>query len=282
MSSLLTRANWGALGPPPGTGLDRGHPLAQGLLLAYPLNEMGGSLVHNYGSGIGSTSSQRFPGTFTGPVWEYGARISSSTNYITLSNVASSRIVNPVPDSGTFSCWHNNKQGTWSANSCPFFTGAASGVYQLGITIWSGTSQLIGGMVYPANDRRVLVTASSYMALNRWHHIAVTYTPTETYLYVDGRIVGSNSYAATYASSNLSGYEFYSGVGSSSLVQSMAALVKNLRFYNRALTPAEIQQLYSDPWAGYQLPRSPLHLLGHTGSTIIRPSTFVGSRQRCW
>ena len=98
----------------------------------------------------------------------------------------------------------------------------------------------IGTATQGYQELDVPITASDYT--NGWHLITAVYDGQKKYLYKDGILIGSqvatgalgtSGTATAYIGSNLGTGEFFNG------------LIDEVRLYNRALSPAEVSQLYN-------------------------------------
>jgi hypothetical protein len=89
--------------------------------------------------------------------------------------------------------------------------------------------------------------ANKPLALNTWYYIAATYDGNAVNLYVNGVLAGSTTLANGYAPSPT---PLVLGASSWASYGYAKALIDEFTFYDRALTPGEIQSLYS--YAGGQ------------------------------
>ena len=98
-----------------------------------------------------------------------------------------------------------------------------------------------------------------------WHHVGFTWDPTKgIQMYVDGKT--NNFYAATASSINNTVNLLIGGYISSDFT--INGLMDDVRVYNRALTPAEVDQLYS--WAPSPIVK--LEMDEGTGTTLYDSS----------
>lgn len=87
-----------------------------------------------------------------------------------------------------------------------------------------------------------------------WNHVGVAYDKISIRFYVNGNLLNTTAKTssitlATYQAS-ISALN-YNG----SIVNNLAGKITGCHAFGRALTPSEIQQLYSDPWAMYRMRR---------------------------
>ncbi len=82
--------------------------------------------------------------------------------------------------------------------------------------------------------------------LNRWHHFTVTISQSGNYMYLDGIVVSSLP-ATDFPINNLPlhiGGPHVGCGGGCGLIEYFAGSMDDIRIYNRALSPTEVQQLY--------------------------------------
>ena len=121
------------------------------------------------------------------------------------------------------------------------------------------------------------VTGTAPVALNAWTHLAVTYDGATIALYVNGALAGSRSMSGPIATSaaplriggNAVWGEYFSG------------LIDEVRIYNRALSPAEIQADMStavaSPEAGDTTPPTVAVISPATATTVSGTVVLVAS-----
>lgn len=86
---------------------------------------------------------------------------------------------------------------------------------------------------------------------NAWHHIAAVRDEYKLKLYFDGELAGSSNYGAygiDYSSSHplyIGAIVYYSGDTAASKNTTFDGMIDDVSIYNRALTDAEIEELYS-------------------------------------
>jgi Domain of unknown function (DUF4347)/Cadherin domain/Right handed beta helix region/Laminin G domain len=96
------------------------------------------------------------------------------------------------------------------------------------------------------------VTTTASVNDNNWHHVAVTVGPSGNTLYIDGV-----AQAVTYSTGNAAAQRFYNNVSGLNVMEigvnqtsggpgaQLAALMDDVRFYNRALSSTDMAQLYA-------------------------------------
>lgn len=94
-----------------------------------------------------------------------------------------------------------------------------------------------------AGDTRVIVPASaSNYPLNTWAYYTLVWTPSGTTLYQNGTVLGTNNTAPSV--SNIAN-AFHIARQGGTFISYFAGALDDFRIYNRALSAAEIKQLYS-------------------------------------
>jgi hypothetical protein len=85
------------------------------------------------------------------------------------------------------------------------------------------------------------VTSNSLLSTNKWYHIVGTYDGTVMKLYIDGALDNSRSYVGGIPTSDddliIGGYYSTDFLSNSK--------IDDVRIYNRALSAAEVKQLYN-------------------------------------
>lgn len=95
---------------------------------------------------------------------------------------------------------------------------------------------------YVVNDA---VFATVPLSLGTWHHIAGTLSGTETRIYWDGQVVGTGAHSGGIPAS---GAPLRIGIGET--FEPWLGEVDEVRLWNLARTPAEVQSFMSSPLAG--------------------------------
>jgi len=221
-----------------------GHPLASGLVAAFVFHEGGGLVTRTVrGEDVGVLTD--------GAIWRVGALGSSisfdgtndhvliahsprlAVNAADLSIVA---MVNPT----NFSTFRGILGKTVS--NIP-----ASYDYYLVAT--SGLPRLFRGD--GVNGAPPSVTGNVAVATGRWSHVAVTMQGTNVRHFLNGLDNGSGTLSTTMADTG-------ANVRIGSRADNATPFIGEMAFvylYNRALTPAEIQQLYISPYSIFEAPR---------------------------
>lgn len=217
--------------PPLGAVPNFAHPLSQGLVGWWLFNEQGGIKANDI-SGRGNNGT-----LIGGPTWNNQSLSFDGTNdYVVTGNYATS----------------NSSPMTWSVWVNPTATSNNTN----GIIGYSTTSPeriaLVSGHSGANTDKWAIYTpGSGYIfgsthGLNQWYHLVMVFDGTNVSLYVNG-VLDISPTAASYTAGtipfafgrfyyNLNGYYF-------------PGSLDDVRVYNRALSAAEVQQLYETPFA---------------------------------
>lgn len=229
---------------PLGSQLQLGDPINAGLVGYWLLNENGGARVNDL-------SSNGNHGAITGGSWvggKYGPSLvfSGSTDVTLTASI-------PVTSGITYVVWcrrSTDHTGVLIANR------------------WTQLRVVTANVSWYADlDAAGVTTTTNPIAIGPWYCIAVTQVGTAYAIYVDGVSVLSGATVAMdntdlrkYLGCNVPGNTTFYGAMSSAAI------------YNRALTAAEIAQLYREPFCGLCRRRVELWT-GATSPTIVTPST---------
>ena len=145
---------------------------------------------------------------------------------INLSNV-------PQQTNGSLTVWAKSLTSQYHYIVAPDLFGAGNALKQ-------STDTYLGGELIPSFGGMV-TSMGLGSANNQWHHLAITYDGTNIYVYTDGVLKATTAFAGSFAqylakyhigfSANESGYWY--------------GCLDDLRFYTRALSPTEVQNLAS-------------------------------------
>lgn len=245
---LLVASEWGA-------NSDAPH-LWRGLVGAWPLQEPGGMTAFD-------VSGWKQNGTLTGgPTRDVG-----SIGRYTSHNGSNQAIV--VPDSPALTFPADFTVLAWAK---PVSTDAA-GVFlakrhvsptATGFLI-SQSAAADGRWAFGVHrDGTVVSNTSNVAPTGDWQHLVVRRAGEDLTYYVDGKVqTATGSIAGEIDSSE----SLYYGTDRN-LTADCTGSLGPLAIYTRALAPAEIQQLYADPWAMYRL-RTVVHPVA-----VAEPSGF--------
>ena len=229
--SIITK-RWRDRKPPLGSQINWGHPLSKGLVGCWLMNEGGGNVV----SDIARKNNGTLPSS--GITWGYkksGIVLNfTATNNI---NLGTPTILAPTtPFSVT--AWVS-RSGNIVGND---------GI----ISSKTDTSGNLGWLLYAnstANKARflaagVVAESNSAIPLNTLTHLVGVWNGTKVLLYVNGVLQTTQGSGTSQP--------YYSGVsariGQYSVFEKWAGYISSISFYNRALSPSEIQSLYVEPY----------------------------------
>ncbi len=235
--------------PPCGTQLNRSHPLSQGLVGCWLMNEGGGQKAFDSVGG-------RNIGTLTNgaayQVKQLGSCVSCDGTNDYISQTTISSVLN-LTSSCSFSYWLNiNAQpatnvwfrtidhyGGTIASSSPYG-------YFMGYVDVSGTKNLALYYGNASSSGSLLVAYT--LTIGSWYNIVMIHndsTDTDSF-YVNGVLVGSGTgKTQNPASKPTSPLYFMSEDGTGKFVK---GYLKDVKIYNRPLSGNEVQQLYTNPY----------------------------------
>jgi hypothetical protein len=224
--------------------LQRGHPLARGLVAAYPFYEGSGGALNDL-------SGNRNTGSLTnGPTWSGGQAGTSL-----LFNGSSQRVDIPNapslnPAFITIAAWvRSNAAGGFGFIVNKNYDGS-SVAYSL--SIGGAQSPFFDGMAYYDGAWNFSSVTTDIRGDNKWHFVVGSYDGVTLKYYLDAKLDASLSHSGSLPTTNtqplyigeyVNNAEFFGGY------------IDGLLIYNRALSASEIAQLYFDSFAMYR-PRS--------------------------
>lgn len=256
---------------PPYPRLQRGHPLARGLVLGLPLYEGSGLTTNDLsGSGLG--------GTLTGgPTWQAGQagwclEAAGTSDYVTCPtpNAALAAAAPAV----TVACWVNLATNGQYAYYVACYNGSTLGKNgYVGFTLWAydNAKFTIGnGTGVPTDCVGATNLASFY---GKWTHLCGTYDGVTQCVYVDGVLDASNAPAANGAISYNGLYSTVDNVRVGSYSFAGGSLIDGVSVHGYAMTASGVAALYADSWAMYRRPSWRL-------KSAAAP-TFAGEEEGC-
>ena len=216
--------------------LQRGHPLARGLVLALPFWERGGVTVRD--------EAIRQPGTFTatGCSW-----VQSQLGPAVRLDGSAGAIEWPEPPNSETDLNTGTVAG-WFRTSSPGAGYRGLFVKQLAYGLFIVDSVLTAYDWGPDNTPR---STGVNVADGFWHHTAFVFrsgVAGGSAIYIDGKLVLSTSITI---SSHANGFAIGSG-DNPATIQLLNGDIGGSTLHNRALIPAEIASLYLDPWGMYR------------------------------
>lgn len=225
----------------PGTELDTTHPLADGLVGLWLMNEGSGTSVADL-SGNGNHA------TITDMTWKPGKHGDSLEADVVTENAVTSYI--PSTTDMTIAGW------LYPTSTALTFRVWTAGSRQFELLIWGNQWNAYGQGydIYHATD--------SLVELNKWTHIAVVSNPSSNYsaLYINGQ---TNSNLEGAANASTPGVLYPAGSSNAT----MYGKYDSVYAWERALTASEIQQLYREPFA----------MISDTGASRISGASWTDS-----
>jgi len=219
------------------SGSGSGGASAGGLIAYYPLDGNG----HD-ASGNGYDATLIHSPLFT--AGEFGRAVEFSTagaKYVLLPSILNYPAVATTSYALTVSLWFKSTTG-----DCPLYYEDNTGI--AGIRL--GTDDKIYASVFDhGSGTDELVTSGTYTD-GKWHHVVDTYDGGTETLYVDGELVGSQSGVSELGITGDPSARLGMGIvcgwphGSCAYHWLDNGAIDDVRFYNRALSAAEVMQLY--------------------------------------
>ena len=253
----VTVAN--ALPPPPPPP----PPPPSGLVAAWGFNEGSGSTTAD-ASGKGHT------GTLSNATWtaggKFGAALSfdGSSSWVTVADAPDL----DLSDGMTLEAWVRPSALGTSWRTVLFKERSGGVVYSLYANQYSG---LPVGQVYIGGEQNA--TGTAQLPLDTWTHVAVTFDGTSLRLYVDGTLTNT-----TAISGAMSGSDGPLRIGGNAIWNEwFDGLIDELRIYDRALSPTEIQTDMQTPVADTSPPSVPGGLIAATSGSTVNLSWTASS-----
>jgi hypothetical protein len=247
--------------------LQRGSPLAQGLVAGWPFSEGSGGAIYDL-------SGNQLNGTLTAAPW-VGSPFGSALNFVAASNANASisGSLNEVPQ-WTMAAWV--KLTSLPASSAAAIIGHADAVTAaaawssvLGITSSGG----IDGYFFNGSPQHVLGTTA--IATGAWRFVAVSMDSTNNVYraYLDGKDdTASAPSTSTGPSANVTGLAMAfttGGFAPNDFTQRLDAIVADVKIWKRALSAADIAMLYFDSFSIYRSRSRPGTLSSIAGATAL-------------
>lgn len=250
----LTRAlrGWGYTKPKPGYRPDLSHPLTTGLVANWVFNEGGGTVIrdcsgNNY-TGTMSTAAQGTTwkaGMLNGPgVFFGGSNTSCQVDCGNVTNIGPTGAL-------TLSAWITIS----TINSVPCIVGKGKNYSMLFSNNNGRTLRYWNG--YTLNDPSDVIVPYNTLAL-----ATITVGEDTCTFYLNGRKTSSTTspttgrVGSTNSSNLFIGYYASGGSGNR-----WPGFIDDVRIYNRALSAAEVQQIYYEPFAHWQPPAPKIFIM---------------------
>lgn len=206
--------------------LQRGDPLARGLIAAYPFHEGAGKVLHD-------ASGNRHDGTLqNAPPW-IGGRAGSCLSFNGSNQSVDTGISNLPLTNLTISFWGNESSG--NGGRIFGYENASSGSNGIALYFPGGPKLIM------RNNGTSYDMGWGSIALGKWFHYVITISSIAgAVLYLNSAVVNSNSNARSYTSSGVTFHIGSAGAGGNYF----KGLIDDVRIYNRALSAAEVKLSY--------------------------------------
>jgi len=220
--------------------VDPTHPMGQGIVGWWPMQEGVGTVIRdigqygNHGAWVGSTNSW-----VAGNLGKAVNLTGASGGYISIPSSASLQVANAM----TACIWANRTSA--GVNGALFHKGTLGSSYGDWCLVYDGSYSTYPDfrIAYPSSG---LIVGIGTPATNTWHFIVATFDKANAKLFVNGTQVDSKPYTTAIAQTATPlNIGVYYGVP-----YAHAGPLAHARLYNRALSAAEIAQIYADPWVG--------------------------------
>jgi hypothetical protein len=239
--------------PPMSAQINWSHPLSKGLTSCCLLNEGGGLAIKDIAQNYISTATAfTWPATSLNSNLGTQAAFDGSTSTVFLK---SPDLVIPSNSPGlTFSCWVNSS-GNIATDSQRFMVLATGGLGSQFSLLMGRTANKMSAFARTSSSGLIQIDSSITISTNTWYHVCATMTTGAFNLYINGNNVGTN------ATSDLTGTigsivsTWNITLGSISGTAVLTGKMAVALIHTRALTPSEVQQLYSSPYCFLQPPR---------------------------
>jgi len=168
--------------------------------------------------------------------------ISSSLDFVGLSAITMSAWVNTdtVDPGERIIMWEDATDGNGNEISISLSDGSTSAFWKAGGEIY----------VSPCETAASVTAVTEFPDDSDWVHLTVTYNGSETSIYVNGILDNSVSGSGTLCGADNPNPKWLIGSGELNTTRKLDGLIDDVRVYNRAISAAEVAQLYS-----YGLPR---------------------------
>ena len=256
--------------PPPGTQLNRGASVTQGLVCAIPANEGGGGYVTDLVNGALYALSGTWATGPNGPVMSFsagaGAGIAISDPKIAACQNISIHAVFNVP------AWNTGSRNSLlTRGGSVYYSSLDASGFQFSYS-YSG-----GGRLRTSDCGIPSIPAGVWNTVTFGSDVPATAPAPNPYYVYNGRYATSlygDPGTGTYSA--LSGSSIIGGDGTDT--EGWNGLLSHILIWSRKISPSEAQQLYTDPWCWLspQTSRRPLIFL----TSGVAPSIITGSLPR--
>jgi hypothetical protein len=223
-----------------GLQINKAHPLAQGLVGYWPLNEGFGTKAYDLSGNNNTGTLTNFALSGATSNW-CGSPTGGGLNFDGANDFIGTftKSISP-PGARTLSCWIRKSSNTRSGLIC---TTIAAGGQGFALVI----NRTVAGNITYIHSVGGFLEVSVSIASNVWYNIGVTYNgSTNVIMYLNGKNIGSSSSITPEPVSSSNGTI---GIEDSTGTNPFNGFISEVRAYNRALSPQEMQTLYNNPHA---------------------------------
>lgn len=222
--------------PTLGSQIAEENPLSNGLVGAYLMNENSGTLINDLVNGSNGTVSAT-----TWTVGQFGSclNFNGTSSLVTIGKVSSLNLSGAM----TISAWINFSSNNTLYIAADWST-SSNAAEQWGFSITGNQGRLVWAQAGSA----IIGSNTLVVSQNKWFHVVATRSSgasNSTVIYYVNSIkqgTANNSSAPAAQSGALI------GGGAAAISTLYKGEIDNVGFWNRALSPAEISQLYIDPF----------------------------------
>ena len=224
--------------------LNKNHVLNRGLVGYWPLQDGVGTKCLEIVNGYNATSSlsTSWGSSKFGYAMNFTTNTGNTLTYDPGVSVDPSKlnITGPISFGGWVYPTLTNRYQLIVAKAINDGTSRQWALYLSGL----GTSQIYVSLAGTSIPNTSLAITTPWVA-NKWNHVMVTYNGSIMMIHVNGRIVNTTTVTGTMTTINFSKIH----IGNSNEVSnySLSGATCEIRVYNRALTPTEVQMLYNNP-----------------------------------
>lgn len=260
---LIRSPSWGLQKPPVGAPIAARHPLTNGLLRLWLVNEGAGRLINELASGYASTAAAG--DTTTVPTWGAQGTVHGGQGYWAPTGPA---INTPVA-----SLWVRVRYDGNLAGGLQSPIGFANGFGSAATRekfLYVDSTHTVTGYAWDGGARYV---TSSALVVGGWYDIVATWDGSNGRIYLNGILNATATCGNTYVSYTVANI-WLGGQATDGTERTWNGIISRAGVWNRALAPAEVAWLYAEPYAmiAPPVPAQGWWVLAQsTGTTLTAP-----------
>jgi hypothetical protein len=250
--------------PGPHARIDFTHPLASGLTGAWLFNEAAGGMAYDIASGNKFTASGTY-GRGTGPFGRGSTQFNGGVQCSGTQGFQNAQL--------SVLCWVN--LSATQLSKCFVDTwgnpGAVNRGWALGIS--DGSNNVVKWYTAQAGVSEDTIFSGTVLTNGQWYQVVGTFDGTTKRLFVNGKQEASDtwSHTITYTSTT----SWFGSLATGSNQQQYNGLIDHCLVWNRALTAAEVLELYRRPFR-FVRPPGPLALYAAAGGSGAGSLALLG------